>query len=55
MRDGVYDITMCWTLYKFTKANRKKMTAGELKDPRLGMFNVLLAAGEKLRKVNQYQ
>lgn len=42
-------------MLNWVKANRKRMNAGELKEPRLGMFKVLLAAGEKLRRENQYQ
>lgn len=42
-------------MLNWVMANRKRMNAGELKEPRLRMFKVLLAAGEKLRRVNQYQ
>ena len=30
------------------------MNAGELKEPRLGMFKELLALSEKYKRVNQY-
>lgn len=36
------------------KANRKKMNAGELQEPRLSMFKELLEIVEKFKRVNQY-
>ena len=36
------------------KANRKKMNAGDLKEPRLSMFKELLKMAEKFKRVNQY-
>ncbi len=36
------------------KANRKKMNAGELKEPRLEMFKELIELSERYRRVNQY-
>ena len=38
----------------WVKANRKKMNAGELKEPRLGMFNELLELSERCKHKNQY-
>ena len=35
-------------------ANRKKMNAGELKEPRLGMFKELLELSERCKHKNQY-
>ena len=37
------------------KANRKLMNAGELKEPRLGLFKELLELSEKYKRNNQYQ
>ena len=37
------------------KANRKKMNAGELKEPSLGMFKELLELSEKYKHINQYK
>lgn len=39
----------------FMKRNRKLMNAGELVEPRLGMFKALLELSEKYRRKNQYQ
>ena len=39
----------------FLKWSRKPMNAGELKEPRLGMFKELLELSEKYRRKNQYQ
>lgn len=39
----------------FLKRNRKLMNAGELQEPRLGMFKELLVSCEKYRRKNQYQ
>lgn len=41
-------------MLNWLKANRKKMNAGELKKERVEMFKVLLEAGEKVRRVNQW-
>ena len=41
-------------MLNWLKANRKKMNAGELKEPRLGMFKELLELSEKYRRKNQY-
>ena len=38
----------------FLKRGRKLMNAGELKEPRLGMFQELMDLSEKYRRVNQY-
>lgn len=38
----------------WVKANRKKMNAGELKEPRLGMFKELLELSERHKHVNQW-
>lgn len=39
----------------FLKRGRKLMNAGELKEPRLGMFKELMELRERYKKVNQYQ
>ncbi len=41
-------------MLNWLKANRKKMNAGELKEPRLSAFKELLGMGEKYRRVNQW-
>ncbi len=38
----------------FLKRGRKQINAGELKEPRLGMFMKLLELTEQYRRVNQY-
>lgn len=42
-------------LLNWIKSNRKKMNAGELLEPRLGMFKELLVLTEKYRRKNQYE
>lgn len=42
-------------LLNWLKANRKKMNAGELQKPRLGMFKELLVLSEKYKRKNQYE
>ncbi len=42
-------------MLNWLKANRKKMNAGELKEPRLGFFKELLVLCEQYRRKNQYQ
>ena len=37
------------------KANRKKMNAGELQEPRLILFKKLLVLTEQYKKKNQYE
>ena len=39
----------------FLKRGRKLMNAGELQEPRLGMFKELLVLTEKYRRKNQYE
>lgn len=39
----------------FLKRGRKLMNAGELQEPRLGMFKELLARSEQYKHKNQYQ
>lgn len=41
-------------MLNWIKANRKKMNAGELEEPRLGMFKELLTLSEKYKRKNQY-
>ena len=41
-------------MLNWLKANRKALNAGKMKEERVEMFMVLLEAGEKLRRVNQY-
>lgn len=42
-------------MLNWLKANRKKMNAGELAEPRLGMFKELLEVCGGYRRVNQYR
>lgn len=42
-------------LVHFLKRGRKLMNAGELKEPRLGMFKELLELMGQYRRKNQYQ
>ena len=42
-------------LVNWTKQQRKLMNAGELKEPRLGMFKDLLELSEKYKRVNQWK
>ena len=42
-------------MLNWLKVNRKKMNAGDLVEPRLGMFKELLELSEKYRRKNQYQ
>lgn len=42
-------------LIKLTKRQRKLMNAGELKEPRLGIFKELLALSEQFKRRNHYQ
>lgn len=39
----------------FLKRNRKLMNAGELAEPRLGMFKELFALSGQYRRKNQYE
>lgn len=39
----------------FMKRGRKMMNAGELQEPRLGMFSELLALSGQYRRKNQYE
>ena len=41
-------------LVHFLKRGRKLMNAGELKEPRLGMFKQLLELSERYKHVNQW-
>ncbi len=41
-------------MLNWLKANRKKMNAGEPKEPRLTMFKELLALSEQYKRKNQY-
>ncbi len=42
-------------MLNWCKANRKKMNAGELKEPRLSLFKELLVLSEQYKKVNQWK
>ena len=42
-------------LVHFMKRGRKLMNAGELKEPRLGMFKEMLELSEKNKHVNQWK
>lgn len=39
----------------FLKRGRKLMNAGELAEPRLGMFKELLELSERYKRKNQYE
>ena len=41
-------------MLNWLKANRKKVNARELKEPRLTMFKELLALSEQYKRKNQY-
>lgn len=41
-------------ILNWVKANRKKMNAGALKEPRLSRFKELLVLCEEYKRVNQY-
>ncbi len=41
-------------MLNWLKANRKKMNAGALQEPRLGKFKELLAQCEQYKHINQY-
>ena len=41
-------------MMNWMKANRKKMNAGALQEPRLGKFKELLELSEQYRRKNQY-
>lgn len=41
-------------ILNWMKANRKRMNAGTLKEPRLEMFNELLVMCEQHKHINQY-
>ena len=45
----------CDPMVHFLKRGRKLMNAGELKEPRLGMFKELLLLCEKYKHLNQYK
>ncbi len=42
-------------MLNWLKANRKKMNAGEMKEPRLSRFKELLVLCEEYRRKNQYE
>ena len=42
-------------MLNWLKATRKRMNAGELKEPRLGMFKELLELSEQYKRKNQYK
>jgi hypothetical protein len=42
-------------LVHFLKRGQKLMNAGELKEPKLGMFKELLELSEKYKRKNQYK
>ena len=42
-------------MLNWVKANRKRMNARELKEPRLGKFKELLALSEQYKWKNQYE
>lgn len=41
-------------MLNWMKSNRKKMNAGELKEPRLSSFKELLTLSEQYKRVNQW-
>ena len=42
-------------LVNWSKQQRKLMNAGELEEPRLGMFKELVVLSEKYKRKNQYE
>lgn len=42
-------------MLNWVKANRKRMNAGSLEEPRLGKFKGLLDLSEQYKRKNQYQ
>lgn len=42
-------------MLNWVKANRKRMNAGKLVEPRLGKFKELLLLSEQYKRINQYQ
>lgn len=42
-------------MLNWVKANRKRMNAGEMKEPRLNKFKELQTLSEEYRRKNQYQ
>ena len=42
-------------MLNWVKANRKRMNAGKLKEPRLTLFKELLVLSEKYKRKNQYE
>ncbi len=42
-------------MHNWLKANRKRMNAGEMKEPRLSRFKELLALIEEHKRKNQYE
>ncbi len=42
-------------MLNWLKANRKRMNAGELKEPRLRMFRGLMVLSEQFKRKNQYK
>ncbi len=42
-------------MLNWVKANRKVLNAGEMKEPRLGMFKELLALSDQYSRKNQYE
>lgn len=42
-------------MLNWLKANRKRMNAGEMKEPRLSRFKELLALIEEYKRKNQYK
>ena len=42
-------------MLNWLKSNKKKMNAGELKEPRLGKFKELLGVAEGYKRKNQYE
>ena len=42
-------------MLNWVKANRRRMNAEELKEPRLGKFKELLALSEQYKRKNQYE
>ena len=42
-------------MLNWVKANRKRLNAGKLKEPRLTLFKELLELSEKYKRKNQYE
>ena len=49
-----HDLEERYKYYNWLKHNRQLMNAGELQEPRLGLFKELLTLSERYKRKNQY-